>query len=139
MLKATFGAGCFWGVEEKFFQTPGVTSTRVGYSGGHTRNPSYEEVCLGQTGHVEAVEIFFDPKIISYSQLVEKFLTLLGDPNTEIKRQYQSVIFFHDEHQKGEALKLLNFYNLNPLRLLEEFNEFFPAEERHQHYLQKRK
>ena len=109
--QATFAAGCFWGVEEVFRTTPGVLSTVVGFMGGHTNNPSYEQVCRGDTGHAEVVTLEYDPDIVSYEALVRKFFAL-HDP-TQVNRQgpdvgeqYRSVIFYHDEADKEVAERI---------------------------------
>ena len=131
MEKATFGAGCFWGIEDKFGNIKGVKSTRVGYMGGKLKNPSYEEVCTGRTGHIEVVEVTFNPKIISYEKLLETFWKI-HNPTTKNRQgldigiQYKSIIFYHTEKQKAiaENKKTSNFYK---------------AEEYHQKYLKKHK
>jgi len=147
--KAAFAAGCFWGVEEVFRATPGVVSTRVGYTGGKTSNPSYEEVCADKTGHAEAVEVEFEPRKITYEKLLDIFWSI-HDPTTanrqgpDIGTQYRSVIFYHSPEQKAAALK-----SKQALEKSAEFNapivteivpadEFYPAEEYHQKYYQKK-
>ena len=146
---ATFAAGCFWGVEARFRQVPGVISTRVGYTGGHTSEPSYKQVCTGQTGHAEAIEIEFDPKVISYAQLLDIFWQM-HNPTTpnrqgpDIGTQYRSAVFYHDEKQKQQADQCkttLNQQGKFPAPIVTEItaaSTFYPAEEYHQCYLEKR-
>ena len=149
MDKATFAAGCFWGVEATFRQLPGVTSTRVGYTGGRTDNPTYKEVCTDRTGHAEAVEVEFDPAKIPYTDLLKVFWEN-HDP-TQVNRQgpdwgtqYRSAIFFHSPEQQKEALaskeSLENAHRYSkPIATqIVPAVEFFPAEDYHQQYLEKR-
>ena len=149
-MKATFAAGCFWHVEEIFSKTDGVTSTAVGYTGGNKDNPTYDDVCSDSTGHAEAVEVDFDPKLISYQELLKIFFenhnpTTINRQGPDIGTQYRSGIFFHDEEQ--ERIALDNIQKLNPLAK-EKFgseivtkvlpaSKFFRAEEYHQKYFQK--
>ena len=111
MSKALFGAGCFWGIEEYFSKINGVNNTAVGYSGGNTENPTYEEVCQGDTEHVEVVEINFDENIISYENLLEHFWnchdpTQLNRQGPDVGRQYRSAIFYYSDNQKDIACLL---------------------------------
>ena len=145
-----FGAGCFWGVEKKFWQAPGVYSTSVGYSGGEIENPSYEEVCSGSTNHVEVVQVFFDPSFISFSNLLKIFWEC-HDPTqgmrqgNDIGSQYRSVIFVNSEEQRDESLSSLETYQdeleLNgygPITTeISMMKNYFLAEEYHQQYLAK--
>jgi peptide-methionine (S)-S-oxide reductase len=146
--KATFAAGCFWGVEESFRQLKGVISTTVGYTGGHFVNPTYENVCSGKTGHAEAVEIEYDPKVISYNQLLDVFWKA-HDPTTknrqgpDIGYQYRSAIFFHNPEQETaakaskEKLDKSGRYKNKIVTEIVPAKEFYLAEEYHQHYYQK--
>lgn len=146
--KATFGAGCFWGVEEAFRELTGVKKTTVGYCGGHTQNPSYEEVCSKKTGHAEVVQIDFDPAEISYETLLKKFWaihnpTTLNRQGPDIGSQYRSCIFTHSPEQKFAAEKLKaeldasgTFQNPIVTQIVPEA-PFYPAEEYHQQYFLK--
>jgi peptide-methionine (S)-S-oxide reductase len=146
-VKATFGAGCFWGVEAAFRALPGVTSTAVGYLGGTLENPSYEDVCTGTTGHAEVVQVEFDPERISYGQLLDKFWeihdsTTLNRQGPDIGYQYRSAIFFHDEDQKAAAIASRDSAQgglRKPIVTeITSASTFYPAEEYHQRYLEKR-
>ena len=150
MEKATFGAGCFWGVEAIFRQIKGVTNTVVGYTGGFTENPSYEEVCADTTGHAEVVEVEYDPSQLSYKDLLEVFWqnhnpTTYNRQGPDIGAQYRSAIFFHNEHQKEEAqtFKALlqqseKYHNQPIVTIILPATTFYKAEEYHQQYLEKR-
>lgn len=149
MEKATFGAGCFWGVEEAFRQTPGVTSTAVGYAGGTLQNPTYEQVCTGRTGHAEVVQVEFDPQQVSYEQLLQVFWknhnpTQLNRQGPDIGTQYRSAIFYHSPQQKEVAeqskqqLETSGQFNRPIVTQIEAASEFYRAEEYHQQYLEKR-
>ncbi|MGY5143633.1 MAG: peptide-methionine (S)-S-oxide reductase MsrA [Candidatus Nitrosopumilus sp. bin_32a] len=147
-MKATFGAGCFWHVEDLLNKTKGVTSTAVGYIGGQLQNPTYEEVCTDKTGHAEAVEVEYDPDEISFEELLDVFWsnhnpTTLNRQGPDIGNQYRSAIFYHDEKQKEIAQ--------NSKQLLEKSGKFddpivteiipaptfYKAEEYHQKYFKK--
>jgi peptide-methionine (S)-S-oxide reductase len=147
--KATFGAGCFWGVEEAFRLTPGVTSTAVGYAGGTLDNPTYEQVCSGRTGHAEVVQVEFDPAQVSYEQLLQVFWenhnpTQLNRQGPDIGTQYRSAIFYHSPEQKEVAerskqqLEASGQFNRPIVTQIEAASTFYRAEEYHQQYLQKR-
>ncbi len=148
MEKATFGAGCFWGVEAQFRQVKGVTSATVGYSGGAMEDPSYEDVCSGKTGHAEAVEVIFDPETISYDQLLDVFWSI-HDPTTlnrqgpDVGSQYRSAIFTHDSGQDAAARaskERLQSSAGNTREIVTEITPataFYRAEDYHQQYLKK--
>jgi len=147
--KATFAAGCFWGVEELFRQTPGVIATRVGYVGGTKPNPTYQDVCSDTTGHAEAVEIEFDPAQVSYETLLGIFWQN-HDPTTSNRQgpdfgsQYRSAIFYHNAAQQlaaeasVEALGKSGRFRRPIVTQIVPAPEFWPAEDYHQQYLQKR-
>ncbi len=147
-MKATFGAGCFWHVEDLLSKTKGVTSTKVGYIGGQLPDPTYEEVCTDKTGHAEAVEVEYDPDEISYDELLDVFWrnhnpTTLNRQGPDVGIQYRSAIFYHNDQQKEAAEK--------SKQLLDESTQydhpivtqiitapiFYPAEEYHQKYFKK--
>jgi len=145
--KATFGAGCFWGVEAAFRQVDGVTKTRVGYSGGTLENPTYEDVCSHTTGHAEVVEVTFDPERVSYDQLLEVFWrkhdpTQLNRQGWDIGDNYRSVVFFVDDEQRDAALRSKESEQANwsaPIvTQIEPAQTFYEAEDYHQQYLEKR-
>jgi peptide-methionine (S)-S-oxide reductase len=146
---ATFGAGCFWGVEAEFRRVPGVIDTAVGYSGGQVANPTYDDVCTDTTGHAEVVQVTYDPARVAYDQLLEVFWTC-HDP-TQVDRQgpdlgsqYRSAIFYHDEEQKSEAQESkARFESMDVFRRpiatqIVPAMPFYCAEEYHQRYLEKR-
>ena len=146
---ATFGAGCFWGVEETFRCMDGVVETSVGYAGGTTEEPTYEQVCSGTTGHAEVVQVSYDPDEISYEELLVKFFQL-HDP-TQVDRQgpdvgdqYRSVIFYHNDAQRQAAEKMKGELEdsgvfLRPIATqIESAPTFWRAEEYHQQYITKR-
>jgi peptide methionine sulfoxide reductase msrA/msrB len=145
--KATFGAGCFWGVEVDFRELPGVRDAAVGYAGGTKENPSYEDVCTGHTGHAEVVEVDFDPAVTSYDQLLEKFWeahdpTTLNRQGPDVGSQYRSVIFYHTPEQKkaAEASKAQAQAKFSRPIVTEILPApaFYRAEEYHQQYVKKR-
>jgi peptide-methionine (S)-S-oxide reductase len=149
MEKATFAAGCFWGVEAVFRQVPGVTATRVGYTGGTVADPSYELVCTGTTGHAEALEVTFDPERVSYGELLDLFWSK-HDPTTrnrqgpDVGSQYRSAIFFHSPEQEAEAiasrdrLEAEGRYKNPVVTEIVPASPFYEAEDYHQRYLEKR-
>ncbi len=148
MEKATFAMGCFWGVQVLFKKVDGVKNTTVGYTGGHTPNPNYEKVCAGNTGHAEAIEVEFDPKVVSFVSLLEIFFEH-HDPTThnrqgpDVGEQYRSAIFYHNEDQKTEAFEFKerldrNKRYRNPIVTeILPAGEFYQAEEYHQNYAEK--
>jgi peptide-methionine (S)-S-oxide reductase len=149
MDTATFAAGCFWGVEADFQTLPGVVSTRVGYVGGHTENPTYEQVCSKNTGHAEAVEIMFDSNMITYEALLSVFWechdpTTLNRQGPDIGSQYRSAIFTHSQAQWDTAILSKEEQNRSgrfSSPIVTEITAapvFYPAEAYHQQYVQKR-
>jgi peptide-methionine (S)-S-oxide reductase len=147
--KATFGAGCFWGVEETFRKIKGVASTAVGYAGGATANPTYKDVCTDSTGHAEVVQVEYDPSQVSYDQLLDVFWTN-HDPTTlnrqgpDVGTQYRSVIFYHTPEQKAtaeasrEKLQASGRFRRSIVTEIAPAPAFYRAEEYHQRYLDKR-
>lgn len=149
MEKATFGAGCFWGVEAVFRCHKGVVSTSVGYSGGTTENPTYEDVCSDKSGHAEVVEVVYDPSEVSYDTLLKVFWenhdpTTLNRQGPDVGTQYRSVIFYHNEAQKAAAetskenLQNAGKYKKDIVTEIKPAAQFYRAEEYHQRYLEKR-
>jgi len=149
MAKATFGAGCFWGVELAFRQVPCVTDTAVGYAGGEVDSPTYEQVCTGQTRHAEVVQVEYDPQQVSYEQLLEVFWnchdpTQQNRQGPDVGTQYRSAIYFHDVAQQSAAEKskqALESSGRFPRPIATEISPastFWRAEEYHQQYLEKR-
>jgi peptide-methionine (S)-S-oxide reductase len=146
MQKATFGAGCFWGVEASFQKVKGITKTTVGYMGGNTKNPTYEQVCTNRTGHAEVIQIEYDEKQVTYEELLELFWdihdpTQLNRQGPDVGKQYRSVIFYHNELQKKQAEiskkeKQKKFDKEISTDIIPSV-EFYPAEEYHQKYLEK--
>jgi peptide-methionine (S)-S-oxide reductase len=147
--KATFGAGCFWGVEEAFRNVRGVISTAVGYLGGTMKNPTYQDVCSGRTGHAEVVQLEFDSSIVSYRELLDVFWsnhnpTTLNRQGPDVGSQYRSAIFFHNREQEGiattskEAVDRSSRFAMPVVTEITEASTFYRAEEYHQRYLEKR-
>jgi len=149
MEKATFGAGCFWGVEAAFRQVEGVVSTAVGYMGGSLKNPTYKDVCTDTTGHAEAVEVTYDPAKVAYEELLKVFWqthdpTTLNRQGPDVGTQYRSAIFFHGGEQEAaaraskEKLEKSGAYKRPIVTEIVPAGEFWQAEEYHQQYLEKR-
>ena len=148
MATATFAAGCFWGVEQRFAALPGVTSTEVGYTGGTTENPTYKQVCGNSTGHAEAVRLEFDPERISYEELLAAFFGM-HDPTQwnrqgpDFGSQYRSAVFFQDEEQEGAALAAIDQLTESGVFKRKIVTQVVPAgpwwraEEYHQKYFEK--
>ena len=145
--KATFGAGCFWQVEVEYRNLPGVTDATVGYMGGTLENPSYQDVCTGRTGHAEAVEVDFDPERISYEELLETFWRLhdptqLNRQGPDVGTQYRSAIFFHSPEQERAATasrdRAQSRFRRPVVTEITPAGPFYPAEDYHQRYLEKR-
>lgn len=145
---ATFGGGCFWCTEAIFKELKGVEKVVSGYSGGKIKDPNYYEVTEGTTGHAESIQITFEPKVISYEQLLEVFFlthnpTTVNQQGNDIGTQYRSVIFYHDEEQKNSAEKVMRkienekVYEENLVTEIVPFEAFYTAEEYHQNYMEK--
>jgi methionine-S-sulfoxide reductase len=145
---ATLAAGCFWGTEEFFRKVPGVLETHVGYTGGHTKNPTYDDTSTGTTGHAESVEIKFDPAKVDYAQLLTLFFkmhdpTTLNRQGNDVGSQYRSAIFFHGDKQRETAQALMakidrsGAWGAHLTTELSPASFFYPAESYHQHYLVK--
>ncbi|SHJ51830.1 peptide-methionine (S)-S-oxide reductase [Malonomonas rubra DSM 5091] len=150
MERATFAAGCFWGIEEVFRTTEGVIETQVGYMGGSVENPTYQLVCTGETGHAEVVDLRFDPEVISYAQLLDIFWrkhnpTTLNRQGWDIGTQYRSAIFYHSEQQRTVAeqskteMDASDRYDDVIVTEITPSGPFWRAEEYHQHYILKNK
>ena len=149
METATFGAGCFWGVEETFRQIPGVLDTAVGYLGGHTQNPTYQDVCTDESGHAEVVQVTYDPAKVSYDQLLNTFWeshdpTTLNRQGPDIGTQYRSAIFFHSPEQERvaraskEKMQASGRFRRPIVTEITPASTFYRAEDYHQKYLAKR-
>jgi peptide-methionine (S)-S-oxide reductase len=149
MEKATFAAGCFWGVEATFRSLPGVTATRVGYTGGSLSQPTYKQVCSDRTGHAEAVEVTYDPEKVSYEELLKVFWenhdpTTLNRQGPDVGAQYRSAIFYHSPEQEASAraskqkLEESHAYSKPIVTQIVPAVEFWEAEDYHQQYLEKR-
>lgn len=148
MAKASFAAGCFWGVEALFRAVPGVTDAVCGYEGGHTESPTYKEVCTDRTGHAETVEVTFDPAVVSFDGLLDVFFgghnpTTLNEQGVDKGTQYRSVIFFHDAEQENAArakiaaLTAAQTFKKPIVTEIVPAVTFWPAEEYHQRYFEK--
>lgn len=147
-MKATFAAGCFWCVEPSFSKIKGVTSTMVGFTGGRLENPTYEDVCTGQTGHAEAIQVEYDPSVVSYDEILEVFWsshdpTTLNRQGPDVGEQYRSAIFFHSAEQEAaaraskERLQNSGMYEKNVVTQIVSASQFYKAEEYHQKYYAK--
>lgn len=146
--KATFAAGCFWGVEAEFREIPGVVDTAVGFMGGRTANPTYHDVCAGDTGHAEVCEVTFDPSVVTYARLLDAFWNM-HDPTTRNRQgadfgsQYRSAIFYYDDAQRAEAeaskaaLEASGRFKRPIVTEIVAAGPFYRAEDYHQRYLEK--
>ncbi len=147
MAKATFGAGCFWGVEQRFREIPGVSEAVSGYEGGKLDHPTYHDVCTDRTGHAEVVEVTYDPSQVSYEKLLDEFFamhnpTTLNRQGPDTGTQYRSAIFVHDEEQRQAAeaaiARAQGKFAKPIVTSIEPAQTFWRAEEYHQRYLEKR-
>jgi len=147
-MKATFGAGCFWHVEEIFRRAPGVMDAKVGYTGGRTKDPTYQDVCTDQTGHAEAVQVEYDPAKITFKELLEIFWsnhnpTTPNRQGPDIGTQYRSAIFYHTSEQMSEAKESMraheekNTFHAPIVTEIVPATQFYKAEEYHQRYFEK--
>jgi len=148
--QATLGGGCFWCTEAVYLELKGVVDVKPGYSGGQVKNPSYEQVCTGTTGHAEVVEITYDADVVSFSQILEVFFmthdpTTLNRQGNDVGPQYRSVIFYHNENQKEVAEKVIKLfgdekvYDKPIVTKVEPFTAFYEAEDYHQNYYNRNK
>jgi len=149
LKKATFAAGCFWGVEATFMKVKGVVQTEVGYMGGHTESPTYRDVCTDRTGHAEVVQVTYDDSTVSYEQLLDVFWkahdpTQKNRQGPDVGAQYRTAVFYHDEEQRSTAerskaaMDASGRFRRPIATLLEKAGPFWRAEEYHQKYLQKK-
>lgn len=147
---ATLGGGCFWCTEAVFLEIEGVEKVVPGYSGGHVKNPTYRQVTTGTTGHAEVIQVTFDPEVLTYREVLEVFFTMhdptqLNRQGADVGTQYRSVIFYHSDEQKETAeafiaeMKETNIFNLPIVTKLEQFKEFYEAEDYHKNYYQRNK
>lgn len=147
---ATLGGGCFWCTEAVFLEMTGVSKVVPGYSGGHIKNPTYQQVMTGRTGHAEVIQVTFDSNVISYREILEIFFTMhdptsLNRQGADVGTQYRSVIFYHSEEQREVAgafigeMNETNIFNLPIVTRLEPFEEFYEAEDYHKNYYQRNK
>lgn len=146
MARATFGGGCFWCIEAAFKELDGVSSVVSGYAGGHVENPTYRGVCSGNTGHAEVVQVEYEPSTVGYDELLEIFFavhdpTQLNRQGPDVGTQYRSIILFHDEDQREQAEAYIEAldeeYDDDVVTELEELEQFYRAEEKHQDYFEK--
>ncbi|MFB6200985.1 MAG: peptide-methionine (S)-S-oxide reductase MsrA [Halorhabdus sp.] len=146
MEKATFGGGCFWCTEAAMKELDGVASVTSGYAGGHVKDPSYREVCTGDTGHAEVVQVEYDPDVITYDELLEVFFathdpTQLNRQGPDVGTQYRSIVLYHDETQRDTAAAYVEVldaeYDAEVVTELTELEKFYRAEEKHQDYFEK--